>query len=65
VPLMVRDTARTRSLVQHFFENGVLVVGLAFPVVPKGDDTIRFQINACHTEADVDHALAALQSFEG
>jgi glycine C-acetyltransferase len=49
--------------VRHFHGNGVLVVGLAFPVVPKGDDTIRFQINACHTEADVAHALAVLESF--
>ena len=65
VPLMVRDTARTKQLVRHFFENGVLVVGLAFPVVPKGDDTIRVQINACHTEADIDFALSVLESFPG
>ncbi len=65
VPLLVRDTARTRKLVQHFYDNGVLVVGLTFPVVPRGDETIRFQINAAHTEADIDHALSALESFKG
>ena len=65
VPLLVRDTARTRALVRHFYDNGVLVVGLAYPVVPRGDETIRFQINAAHTEADVDQALAALESFTG
>ena len=65
VPLMVRDTDRTRKLVGHFHEHGVLVVGLAFPVVPKGDDTIRFQINACHTEADVAYALDVLKNFGG
>jgi glycine C-acetyltransferase len=43
----------------------VLVVGLAFPVVPRGDETIRFQINAAHTDADVAEALAALESFAG
>ena len=61
VPLLVRDTQRCRDLVQTFFEHQILVVGLAFPVVPKGDDTIRFQINACHTEADVAEALGVLE----
>ncbi len=65
VPLLVRDTARTRELVRHFYDNGVLVVGLTFPVVPKGDETIRFQINAAHTAADIDQALAVLESFTG
>ncbi len=65
VPLLVRDTGRTRALVRHFYDAGVLVVGLAFPVVPRGDETIRFQINAAHTAADVDEALAGLQSFTG
>jgi glycine C-acetyltransferase len=36
------------------------VVGLAFPVVPKGDDTIRFQLNAAHTEQDVADVLSIL-----
>jgi glycine C-acetyltransferase len=63
VPLMIRDTERTRSLVQHFFDHGILVVGLAFPVVPKGDDTIRVQINAAHTEADIARVLEVLGGF--
>lgn len=63
VPLLVRDTDRTKRLVRHFYDHGVLVVGLAFPVVPKGDDTIRVQINAAHTEADVAEALGILEMF--
>lgn len=60
VPLLVRDTARTHELVRFLFENKVLVVGLTFPVVPKGDETLRFQINSAHTEADVDSVLEIL-----
>ncbi|ACN14017.1 BioF [Desulforapulum autotrophicum HRM2] len=63
VPLMVRDTRKTRELVETLFCNGVLVVGLTFPVVPKGDETIRFQINAAHTESDIDEVLALLKQF--
>jgi glycine C-acetyltransferase len=65
VPLMVRDTARTRALVAHLRANGVLATGLAFPVVPKGDEEIRFQVNADHTEADIDEVLAVLERFDG
>lgn len=60
IPILVRDAAKTHRLVQALFDHGVLVVGLTFPVVPRGDETIRFQINAAHTEADVDEVLQVL-----
>jgi len=63
-PLVVRDTARTRALVRHLRAHGVLATGLAYPVVPRGDDEIRFQINADHTEADIDYVLEVLGRFE-
>ena len=65
VPLMVRDTARTRELVRHLRQRGILATGLAYPVVPRGDEEIRFQVCADHTEADVDEVLAALAEFPG
>ncbi|NKB86828.1 MAG: aminotransferase class I/II-fold pyridoxal phosphate-dependent enzyme [Acidobacteria bacterium] len=60
VPLMLRDTERTHATVKHLYENGVLATGLAFPVVPRGDEEIRFQVNADHTEADIDEVLSIL-----
>ena len=60
VPLMVRDTEKTTRMVEAFGEAGILVVGLNFPVVPQGDQTIRFQINAAHTQADIDAVLDVL-----
>ena len=63
VPLMVRDTQKTKKMVEGFFEAGVLVVGLNFPVVPEGDQTIRFQINAAHTKADIDLVLTILEDI--
>jgi glycine C-acetyltransferase len=61
VPLLVRDTDRVRSMVAALYDRGILAVGLTFPVVPKGDETIRFQINADHTEADINEVLQALK----
>lgn len=64
VPLMVRDTAETTKLVKYLTENGVLGTGLNFPVVPKGDEEIRFQVNADHTEADIDLVLEILGNYK-
>jgi glycine C-acetyltransferase len=63
VPLVVRDTDRVRTMVRGLFDRGILAVGLTFPVVPKGDETIRFQINAAHTQADIDEVLGALAAL--
>ena len=60
VPLMLRDTGETRRLVAALFEGGVLATGLAYPVVPRGDEEIRLQVNADHTEADIDHVISVL-----
>jgi len=64
-PLMVRDTAKTADLVAHLKRKGVLATGLKFPVVPKGDEEIRFQVSADHTAADIDQVLAVLESWPG
>lgn len=63
VPLMIRDTEKTSRLVKHLFENGILATGLNFPVVPKGDEEIRFQVSANHTEKDIDYLLGVLKRF--
>jgi glycine C-acetyltransferase len=63
VPLMVRDTEKTARLVAHLKDRGILATGLNYPVVPRGDEEIRFQISADHTPADIDEALAALADF--
>ena len=57
---MIRDTMRTSDLVSHLRAQCVLATGLNYPVVPRGEEEIRFQISADHTKADIDNALAAL-----
>jgi glycine C-acetyltransferase len=64
VPLIVRDTARTSALVAHLRRHAILATGLNFPVVPKGDEEIRFQISADHTPGDIALALDVLARFE-
>ncbi|MGD8922139.1 MAG: aminotransferase class I/II-fold pyridoxal phosphate-dependent enzyme [Candidatus Zixiibacteriota bacterium] len=63
-PLMVRDTERTTKLVNFLRDNGVLATGLNYPVVPKGDQSIRFQVCADHTPHDIDTVLGILEKFK-
>lgn len=63
VPLFVRDTARTAAIVQRLFEQGILATAIVYPIVPRGDDSIRFQVSAEHTAADIEQALAALAAL--
>lgn len=63
VPLFVRDSTRTASLVDYLRMHRVLVTGLNSPVVPRGDEEIRFQIAADHTADDIDEVLSVLASF--
>lgn len=63
VPLMVRDTERTAALVRHLHRHGILATGLNYPVVPRGDEEIRFQVSAEHTPDDIDLVLEVLSRF--
>jgi glycine C-acetyltransferase len=60
VPLMIRDSKKTVETVKFLKENGVLATGLSYPVVPKGDEEIRFQISAEHTPEDINTVLSVL-----
>lgn len=62
-PLVLRDTEKTSSIVKFLKENGIVATGLNFPVVPKGDQEIRFQINGDHTEKDIEYTLDVLKKY--
>ncbi len=64
VPLMVRDTPKTADMVKFLTEHGVLATGLNFPVVPKGAEEIRFQVNGNHTVADIDYVIDVLKKYK-
>jgi glycine C-acetyltransferase len=63
VPILVRDTAKTAAMVQHCFDRNILVTGLTYPVVPKGEDEIRLQVTADQRDRDIDEVLEVLKTF--
>ncbi|MDD5322668.1 MAG: aminotransferase class I/II-fold pyridoxal phosphate-dependent enzyme [Methylococcales bacterium] len=64
VPVFIRDTEKTSALVAHLFAQNILVTGLNYPVVPQGEQEIRLQISAEHTDKDLDYLLATLADYK-
>ena len=42
---------------EALFEEGIYVIGFAFPVVPKGKARIRVQVSAAHKKEDIEQAV--------
>lgn len=60
-PVMVGDGAKTMKLSDRLFEEGVFVVGIAFPTVPVGKERVRTIVTAEHTQADLEFALSKFE----
>ncbi len=57
IPVIVGDTKKVKELAQKLFEEGVFVLPIVFPMVPRGTERIRNQVNADHTKEDLNKAL--------
>jgi glycine C-acetyltransferase len=60
--VLIGDTQKTKELKAAFFEQGIVVTNINYPVVPPGRDEIRVQISAAHSTEDIDQFLAAAAS---
>jgi len=59
VPIMLYDAALSQEFADRLLDEGIYVIGFFYPVVPKGQARIRVQLSAAHTQAHLDHAIAA------
>lgn len=57
VPVMIGEERLSYQVAKALFEGGVFAVGIAYPVVAKGEARIRTQVSAAHTREDLDSAL--------
>jgi len=56
-PIMLGDEKKAVDMAAALFEEGIYVIGFAFPVVPKGKARIRVQVSAAHTKEDIEKAV--------
>jgi glycine C-acetyltransferase len=59
IPVMIGDAAAAARLAAELQQRGVYVTAFSYPVVPHGKARIRTQMNAAHSLADLDRAIAA------
>lgn len=59
IPIMIGDEAEAIRKSARLFELGVMAIGFAFPVVPKGEARIRVQVSAAFTDEHIQRAMDA------
>jgi glycine C-acetyltransferase len=60
-PVMVGEAKMAHALSNGLFEEGVLALGIGFPVVAKGKARVRTIVTATHTREELDRALEAFR----
>ena len=62
-PILIGDPIKTRKIVDELYDKGILVTNISYPIVPKGKDEIRIQLNALHTKKDIDEFFEAIEEL--
>lgn len=60
VPLILGDEERTLAVARALEARGMLGIAIRPPTVPPGTSRIRFALSAQHSEADIEHLIAAV-----
>lgn len=64
IPVMIKDPVKCRVLADILMRDwGIYVQPINYPTVPKGTERLRFTPGPLHSDADIDHLVAALNTL--
>ncbi|XP_025262103.1 2-amino-3-ketobutyrate coenzyme A ligase, mitochondrial-like [Camponotus floridanus] len=58
-PIILGDAKLATTFADKMIEKGIWVIKVSYPLVPKGNASIRVQISATHSIEDINHAVNA------
>jgi glycine C-acetyltransferase len=62
-PVIVGESSVAQSMSTMLYDEGVFALPIVFPMVARDKARIRTMMNAGHTRADLDVALAAFEKI--
>ncbi len=63
IPIHIGDSKSCLAISAALFEQGIHVLPVIAPAVPEGKGRLRFFISQCHSKAQIDRAIAALDNI--
>ncbi len=64
IPVMIKDPVKCRVLADILMSDwGIYVQPINYPTVPKGTERLRFTPGPLHSDSDIDHLVAALNTL--
>jgi 7-keto-8-aminopelargonate synthetase-like enzyme len=64
IPVMAGDNEKAVQMSERLLEDGVLVVAIRPPTVPKGTARLRLSVSAAHTDEEIEKLLNAFKNLK-
>ena len=63
IPIIVGEPFKARKFALQLFDEGVFVLPIFYPMVPRNTDRLRIQMNAEFTKEDLDYAIERIEKI--
>jgi 7-keto-8-aminopelargonate synthetase-like enzyme len=61
MPILIGSEKTAMEMSRYLYENGVLVPGIRYPTVEKGNARLRITVMVTHTRKDITKLLSVLE----